>query len=76
MHENYLQTTSKRERREIFEGNCSAFPAYYHIKYVYGKNPCGHFNYVRVGVARITKGNNVEMFAEVVSVGMDREWRH
>lgn len=32
-----------------------AFPAYYHIKYVYRKNPCGHFNYVWLG-----EGNNVE----------------
>lgn len=44
----------------------------------YGKNPCGHFNYVRVGVANTgrNEGNNAEnMFAETVSVQMDRESR-
>lgn len=59
MHGKLPSNNNEREN-EIFEENCSAYPAYYHIKYVYGKNPCGHFNYVRVGVARITEGNNVE----------------
>jgi hypothetical protein len=37
-------------------------PAYYHIKCVYGANPCGHFNYARSASAlpELRRGNRAE----------------
>jgi hypothetical protein len=72
-HENYLRTQPEKGKY-LRTRNYVAVPAYYHIKCVYRKSPCGRFNYVRSGarVARVIGGNDVEnVCPTLVSVETD-----